>query len=34
MLALLTHGVATWISRRDRHARGLLRLALLLRDGG
>lgn len=27
VLALLTHGIATWISRRDRHARGVLRLA-------
>ena len=34
VLALLTHGIPTWISRRDRHARGVLRLALLLRDGG
>jgi len=34
VLALLAHGVPTWISRRDRTARGILRRALVLRDGG
>lgn len=34
ILALITAGIPTWITRRDRTARGVLRRALVLRDGG
>lgn len=34
IIALLTAGIPTWVTRRDRTARGVLRRALVLRDGG
>lgn len=34
VLALLAHGIPTQITRRDRTARGIVRRALILRDGG